>query len=107
MLDKDIYFDDYETIEKKDYSLEYKVEYNPYEEIDEICDKLNRIKCSMLEQASMAGMTCVVESSEERPIIGTQALDTCYGILFYDRQARYGVVGHGAQVVKLELYMKC
>jgi len=101
MLDKDIYFDDYETIEKKDYSLEYKVEYNPYEEIDEICDKLNRIKCSMLEQASMAGMTCVVESSEERPIIGTQALDTCYGILFYDRQARYGVVGHGAPSSKV------
>lgn len=100
MLDRDIYNNDFVPIEKKE-PLELIDEYDPYREIDELCAKLNRIKYSMLEEASLADMGRVVESSKERPIIGTQALDTCYGILFYDRVARKGLVGHGSPSGKI------
>lgn len=33
--------------------------------------------------------------SDEKNIIGTTALDTCYGIVFYDRNNKFGIVGHG------------
>lgn len=100
MLDRDIYYSDLKTIDKKEY-IEPIDENDPYKEIDELCAKLNRIKCSLLEQTSLADMGCVVESSEERPIIGTQALDTCFGIMFYDRKNKKGIVGHGAPSSKV------
>lgn len=95
MLDRDELCNDYVKIDYKE-NFQLIEEIDPYKEIDMICAKLNRIKFSLLEQASLAGMGSVVESSVERPIIGTQALDTCYGILFYDRQAKKGLVGHGS-----------
>lgn len=98
MLDKNIIYNSKEKFIKKIDNMD-NIDYifvnNPYNEMDEICAKLNRVKYSLLEKASIAHMGCVVESSEERPIIGTQALDTCYGILFYDRAAKKGIVGHG------------
>lgn len=100
MQDIDIFQDNLKVIEKNDY-IELIDENDSYKEIDEICDKLNRIKNAMLEEASLAGMGCVVESSDERPIIGTQALDTCYGILFYDRKNKKGIVGHGTPSSKV------
>lgn len=100
MLDNDIYYDNYKEIDKS-VPLELIVEDNPYEEIDEICKKLNRIKYSLMEKSSLAGMGCVVESTEDKPIVGTQALDTCYGILFYDRFAKKGIVGHGSPSGKI------
>lgn len=100
MLDRDIYYGDLKTIDKKEY-IEPIDAKDPYKEIDEICAKLNIIKNAMLRETSLAEMGCVVESSEERPIIGTQALDTCYGILFYDRLNKKGLVGHGAPSTKV------
>lgn len=100
MLDRDFYYNDLKIIDKKD-EFEFIEENNPYREIDEICAKLNRIKYSLLKKSGLAEMGCVVESSEERPIIGTQALDTCYGILFYDRSAKRGLVGHGSPSGKI------
>ena len=100
MLDREYYYNDKIEINTKE-NLQFIIENDPYKEIDEICAKLNRIKNAMLEEASLAEMGCVVESSEDRPIIGTQALDTCYGILFYDRLNKKGIVGHGAQSIKV------
>lgn len=100
MLNDDFLNNDIKIIDNKNY-LQYIIEDNPYKEIDEICAKLNRIKFAMLREASLAEMGCVVESSQERPIIGTQALDTCYGILFYDRINKKGLVGHGAPSSKI------
>lgn len=100
MLDREYYYNDKIEINTKE-NLQFIIENDPYKEIDEICAKLNRIKNAMLEEASLAEMGCVVESSEDRPIIGTQALDTCYGILFYDRLNKKGVVGHGAPSSKV------
>lgn len=77
----DIYF-----IKKEDDYL--------YKAADEYCDKMNRIKYSMLEKSRFASMGQVVVSSNDKPIIGTQALDTCYGILFYDRNKKEGICGH-------------
>lgn len=65
-----------------------------FREFDQLCDKMNKIKYDMLKKTSLAHMGCVVVSSKERPIIGTQALDTCYGILFYDRERKEGICGH-------------
>lgn len=100
MLDRSIYYNDLKKIETKDY-LELIDEEDPYKEIDIICAKLNRIRDALLKESSLAEMGCVVESSAERPIIGTQALDTCYGILFYDRANRRGLVGHGTPSSKV------
>lgn len=70
------------------------IETNPYQEFDVYCDKMNEIKNKMLKKTTLAEMGGVVESSTEKFIIGTQALDTCYGIMFYDRTRKQGVVGH-------------
>ena len=51
--------------------------------------------------ASIALMGQIVSSTDEKPIIGTTALDTCYGILFYDRANKWGLVGHAAPSSKI------
>ena len=88
-VDDEIFY----KIEKPDLNIEI-VEENPFQEYDSYCDKMNEIKYRTLEKTSLAGMGRVVESTKERPVIGTQALDTCYGILFYDRAKKEGVCGH-------------
>ncbi len=45
-------------------------------------------------QSNIANMDQVVVSTNEKPVIGTQALDTCFGILFYDRKNKFGICGH-------------
>lgn len=88
-VDDEIFY----KIEKPDLNIEI-VEENPFQEYDVYCDKMNSIKYKMLEKTNLAGMGRIVESSKDKPIIGTQALDTCYGILFYDRAKKEGVCGH-------------
>lgn len=81
---------------REDYVTPIQEDYDPYALYDEMCGKLNKKKDELQSRCEMAEMGCVVESNVERPIIATQALDTCYGILFYDRRNRYGVLGHAA-----------
>ena len=88
-IDDEVFY----KIEKPDL-IDEIVEDNPYQEYDAYCEKMNGIKYRMLEKTSLAGMGRVVESTKERPVIGTQALDTCYGILFYDRVKKEGIAGH-------------
>ena len=88
-LDGEFYY----KVEKPDLNIEI-IENNPFQLYDEYCDKMNRIKYELLEKADFAEMGGIVISTSERPIIGTQALDTCYGILFYDRDKKEGVCGH-------------
>lgn len=104
MLDR-YNFDNKKIIKDTD-SIKEIISYDPYENIDKICNMLNRIKYALLEKTSFAGLGCVVESSEKTPIIGTVALDTCYGILFYDRENKYGLVGHGLPSGKLRTLHK-
>lgn len=88
-VDDEIFY----KIEKPDLNIEISEE-NPFQEYDAYCDKMNRIKYGMLKKTILAEMGRVVVSTKERPVIGTQALDTCYGILFYDRASKEGIVGH-------------
>lgn len=46
--------------------------------------------------SSIAGMDQIVVSTIQKPIIGTQALDTCFGILLYDRKNKFGICGHAS-----------
>lgn len=69
-----------------------KHEFEP--NYDRLLDECIRLRQSLKAKALMAHMCCVVSSSIDKPIIGTQALDTCHDILFYDRIKRFGVVGH-------------
>lgn len=56
----------------------------------------------MLEKhAKIANMGEIVTSSGDKNIIGTTALDTCYGIVFYDRYHKFGIVGHGTPDTKI------
>ena len=48
----------------------------------------------LITHSNIAGMNQVVVSTSDKPIIGTQALDTCFGILFYDRKNKFGICGH-------------
>lgn len=55
-----------------------------------------RLKYFFKQHASIAHMGEIVVSSKEKPIVGTTALDTCFGIVFYDRRNKKGIVGHAA-----------
>ena len=46
-------------------------------------------------KSSLAFMGQIVTSTLEKPIVGTFALATCYGIIFYDRKNKKAWVGHG------------
>lgn len=48
----------------------------------------------LIARSSIADMDQVVVSTPDKPIIGTMALDTCFGILFYDRKNKFGIYGH-------------
>ncbi len=79
----------YYTIKRDESDFEY-------EQFDKICEEANKLKYFLESKASLAEMGEIVESTNQRPIIGTMALDTCYGILLYDRKNKWGLVGHGA-----------
>lgn len=87
-VDEQIY-----KIDKPDLNIEIKDE-NPFKKYDEACDKMNSIKYNLLTKTSLASMGGIVKSTNDKPIIGTIALDTCYGILFYDRVKKEGICGH-------------
>ena len=48
----------------------------------------------LITHSNIADMDQVVVSTSDKPIIGTQALDTCFGILLYDRKNKFGICGH-------------
>ncbi len=50
----------------------------------------------LILHASIAHMNQIVVSTDEKSIIGTQALDTCFGILFYSRKKKFGICGHAS-----------
>lgn len=83
----------YSKIEKPSLEIEKK-EDNPFQMYDDFCSSMNSIKYKLLEKTSLAEMGRVVEATRDKPIIGTLALDTCYGILFYDRARKEGICGH-------------
>lgn len=51
-------------------------------------------RAQLMSYSCIAGMDQVVISTPDKPIIGTQALDTCFGILLYDRKNKFGICGH-------------
>lgn len=50
----------------------------------------------LLTYSSIASMNQFVISSVDKPIVGTTALATCYGIVFYDRRLKKAYVGHAS-----------
>lgn len=61
-----------------------------------------KIKSRLSELASIAHIGEIVQSNSEKSIIGTIALDTCYGIVFYDRKNKRGYVGHATPSSKIK-----
>jgi len=59
-------------------------------------DETQRIRLRSLleEKSNLAHMNQIVVSSKDKPVIGTQALDTCIGLLFYNRKTKQGIVVH-------------
>lgn len=76
---------DYDSIEKIDGKLEPGYSYY---------DKLDKLKYLLIQKSTLASIGCVVYSTEKKPIVGTMALDTCHGILFYNRSKKVAIVGH-------------
>ena len=79
-------------INKNDY-----IEYNNSTSLDRMLnDYYQAINESneLITHSNIVGMNQVVVSTSDKPIIGTQALDTCFGILLYDRKNKFGICGH-------------
>ncbi len=80
-----------------DININNHIEYNNGSSLDRMLndyyqatDESNKL----ITHSNIAGMDQVVVSTSDKPIIGTQALDTCFGILFYDRKNKFGICGH-------------
>ena len=81
-------------------------EYNDLASI--ISDKFGIINAilernELKKYSLIASMNQIVVSSIDKPIIGTTALDTCYGIVFYDRKNKKGAVGHAPPSNKISI----
>ncbi len=66
-------------------------------------EKAIKLRYFLEQHASIANMGEIVVSSTEKPIIGTTALDTCFGIVFYDRKNKKGIVGHAYDSGKIAI----
>ncbi len=64
--------------------------------LDEFLDELRDEQINLSKHSQIAPMDQIVVSDEDKYIIGTTALDTCTGILFYDRAHKKGIVGHAS-----------
>lgn len=78
-----------------------KINYDDYQ--DTVEDEAIRIKTILEQHANIAHMGGIVVSSKDRPIIGTTALDTCFGIILYDRKNKKGIVGHADNSGKIAI----
>ena len=61
------------------------------------------IQKTLLEHSTMAELNQFVISSRGKSIIGTEALAVCDGIVFYDRNNKWGMVGHAVDGYKITL----
>ena len=64
---------------------------------------LDKIQKILQEHSNMAELNQFVVSNKEKSIIGTSALAVCDGIVFYDRNNKWGMVGHAVDSYKIEL----
>lgn len=90
-----------ENIYNKFTYIDDKLKHNIYEINKGPSQVKETVHQDLSSYASIAHMGQIVSSSDEKPIIGTTALDTCYGILFYDRANKWGLVGHAAPSSKI------
>lgn len=63
-------------------------------------------KEKLMDKTSIAGLNKIVVSSEDESIIGTLGLATCFGITLYDRENKWGMVGHATPSKKIEVLSK-
>ncbi len=69
--------------------------YDKYESFDkDYNSQMIKYKLLLESKAQIARMGEIVVSSNDKPIVGTTALATCFGIVFYDRQNKKAYVGH-------------
>ena len=69
--------------------------YDKYESFNEdYISQMIKYKLLLESKSQIARMGEIVLSSKEKPIVGTTALATCFGIVFYDRQNKKAYVGH-------------
>ncbi len=54
----------------------------------------NEEKINLSKLLNIVGMNSADISTFEKPIIGTQALATCFGVLLYDENQKIGIVAH-------------
>ena len=73
------------------------IQFNKGDALDRMLDDYYQVVSEsdqLMACSNIAGMDQVVISTPDKPIIGTQALDTCFGILLYDRKNKFGICGH-------------
>ena len=71
--------------------------YDKYGIINEdYVSQMIKYKLLLESKSQIAKMGEIVVSTDDKPIVGTTALATCFGIVFYDRQNKKAYVGHAA-----------
>lgn len=79
-------------INRNDY-IEYNNGTSPDRMLNDYYQAIDESN-ELITHSNIADMNQVVVSTSDKPIIGTQALDTCFGILLYDRKNKFGICGH-------------
>ncbi len=77
--------------------------YNWVMEENNLKDNLQTLELALKKKAQIAYMNEIVASTSDKPIVGTVALATCYGIVFYDRKHKLGIVGHASSSKLLDI----
>ena len=95
----------YKFDRNKNIIKQYKTDkkFSPYLDKDNYDIESWNIKSKLQKHAKIAKMGEIVVSSEDKRIIGTTALDTCIGIVLYDRKNKFGMVGHAYSSVKFDI----
>ena len=79
-------------INRNDY-IEYNNGTSPDRMLNDYYQAIDESN-ELITHSNIADMDQVVVSTSDKPIIGTQALDTCFGILLYHRKNKFGICGH-------------
>ena len=78
--------------------------YNDF--LTPVADEKAQVLKGLLPRTQLARAGEIVVSSKKQSVIGTTALDTCWGIIFYDRKNKMGMVGHGLPSSKQATLLK-
>ena len=84
-----------------------QLKINPVEKyLQDLLETSIKARTELKNHATMAHMNQVVVSTPENYIVGTEALATCTGILFYNKALKKGICGHAGPNSGMQITME-